>query len=85
MALGDVIVSVNGSPVLKVEDLLCAIEEVEVGESVELMVRRRGTGLQAEPVRVRLFEPAGGGVSGGSSGALRGPQQRLGKDVRSSL
>jgi S1-C subfamily serine protease len=99
MALGDVIVSVNGSPVLRVEDLLCAIEEVDTTSglsstaSVELLVRRRGTG-QAEAVRVRLFEPEGGASSSGGGGrrgrgpgggVIRGPQQRYGTDVQSRL
>jgi len=97
MALGDVIVSVNGSPVLRVEDLLCAIEEVDTSgqntASVELLVRRRGVG-QAEPVRVRLFEPEGASSSSGGGGrrgrgpgggVIRGPQQRYGTGVQSRL
>lgn len=40
--LGDLITSIDGSPVRKVEDLLTAIEEVPIGGSVELGIERDG-------------------------------------------
>ena len=55
MALGDVITKVNGLAVSKVEDLLCAIEESEIGATVALSVKRRGTG-QETIVSVKLRE-----------------------------
>lgn len=55
MALGDVITKVNGLAVSKVEDLLCAIEESEIGAAVALSVKRRGTG-QETIVSVKLRE-----------------------------
>uniref|UniRef100_A0A7S2RPT8 PDZ domain-containing protein n=1 Tax=Rhizochromulina marina TaxID=1034831 RepID=A0A7S2RPT8_9STRA len=53
--LGDVVTRVNNSPVKKVEDLLSAVEECEVGSVVELAVKRQGQGPE-ERVRVRLTE-----------------------------
>lgn len=55
MSLGDVVQSVNGMPVRKVEDLLSAIEECAVGAVVELGVLRQGTG-PAEKVSIKLRE-----------------------------
>merc|ERR1719235_44200 len=55
MALGDVITQVNGLAVSKVEDLLCAIEESSIGATVNLTVKRRGTGEESI-VAVKLRE-----------------------------
>lgn len=57
LALGDVITAVNSTKVSKTEDLLCTIEECEVGSTVELTVVtvKRG-GVKEEKVTVKLTE-----------------------------
>ena len=41
-ALGDLIVEINGKPVRRLSDLTDLIEEVGVGKTVRLSVRRNG-------------------------------------------
>ena len=41
MSLGDLVTRVGKTPIRKVEDLLCAIEELEIGGAVDLTIRRQ--------------------------------------------
>jgi len=49
--LGDLIVAVDGTPIRQNEDLLCAVEEAELGDVLELTVMRG-----CDPARVEQLE-----------------------------
>lgn len=51
--IGDIIVSVGGQPVVRVEDLVSAVEHFNVGDQVPLAVRR---GNQTVSVIVPLLK-----------------------------
>merc|ERR1712146_84045 len=51
MSLGDVVTKVYKTPIRNVEDLLCAIEELEIGGVAQLTVRRQGTGPGGANIR----------------------------------
>ena len=52
--LGDLIVSVDGTAVRQVEDLLSAVEERQAGEAVTLRVLRGCDPQREETLKVRL-------------------------------
>jgi len=54
LLLGDLVVSVDGAPVRRVEDLLSAVEERQVGEAVTLRVLRGCDPQREETLKVRL-------------------------------
>lgn len=68
--LGDLIVAVNGTPIRQNEDLLCAVEEADVGVPLELTILRGADPRRMEKVRVtpvarRAVRAASGGGSTG--------------------
>eukprot|EP00977_Amphora_coffeiformis_P008693 scaffold1982_cov93-Amphora_coffeaeformis.AAC.15 len=54
LALGDLITHVDGQPVQQVEDLLSAIEERQVGDTVQLTIDRGCNASRTDYVRVKL-------------------------------
>jgi len=75
--LGDLIVAVDGTPIRQNEDLLCAVEEAELGDVLELTVMRGCDPARVERIRImpasRTRKALHGGGSGGMSGLFQAP------------
>jgi S1-C subfamily serine protease len=71
LLLGDLVTQVNGQPVAHVEDLLAAIEERQVGDSVRLTMQRACDPTRTVYVQVKLVSRDAIASSTNSRGTLR--------------